>query len=212
VNIDPTGLNSYFFSDLAAGKDARRTKTRLARQTILGVVHDDLARFFVIYAWAGRLTAADFMSKILDVYEEYRPRRYGVEANGMQILFGSLIREEAKQRFGKTSRFSPIYQPTNIDKKYRIRTGLQPVLNFGRLFIQESQIELSAEIQGFPTAQTMDLIDSLETVINRVAPKIPKKQQKNINIEEYAEYLRNSGCPSHLIYDKVKQFELENIA
>ena len=207
--IPLSGLPTYFFADLAAGKEAR-SRTRTARQTILGVAMDDLSRYFVIHSWAGRETASTFQEKILSAYELYQPKLFGLEANGMQVLFGAQVRDEGKKRFGKYTRFIPIYQPTKVDKNYRIRTGLQPVLNFGRLFLREQDVELQVEIRGFPTAQTKDLIDSLETVISRVCPKTPEKVAQSDSLREYSAYLRNSGCPPHLIRDKVRQFQLEN--
>ena len=200
-------LTKIFFADLASGKEAR-TRTRKAKQAIVGVAQDWFNRFYCIYTWAGRETASEFRKRILDVYEKWQPRKFGLEANGMQVLFGSLVREAAVERFGDSVRISPIYQPTKVDKVYRIRTGLEPVINEGRLFIQEKEVELLAEIRGFPTAKSKDLVDALETAI-RICPKIAEKEEGDNELEEYAKYLRNSGCPSHQIHDKIKQFEAE---
>jgi len=158
------------------------------------------------------LTTSDFKAKILSVQEKYEPRRFGLEANGMQVLFGSLVREEAIEQFGVNNvKILGIYQPTNVQKDYRIRTGFEPPLLQGRVFIQESQVEARSEIQGFPTAQTKDIIDAIETVINRVAPKRPINTQKSKEEAEYAKYLRASGMPSYKIKEEIENFHTKRM-
>lgn len=206
TEIALTDLECYAFADLAAGKDARtRSKYRRARQCIVVGARDWLLRWFWIYVWAGRLTASDFKDRILSVQDEYEPRRFGLEANGMQVLFGSLVREEAKHRFG-TIKMVPIYQSTKVDKNYRIRTGIEPVILQGRFFLQDKEIEARTELQGFPTAHTKDIIDSVETCMNQVAPKRVLAAANAEEKDEYAAYLRASGMPAHLIAQELGKF------
>lgn len=206
ISIPWKNLERYAFADPAAGKDARG-KRRRARQAIVVAGRDWLDRWFVLEAWAGRLTATDFLERILTSYDQWKPRRFGIEANGMQVLFGSLVREEARRRFNDV-RIVPIYQPTNVDKRFRIRTGLEPAINQGRIFLSDKTGDLAIEIQGFPTAETMDVVDALETVI-RMSPKMPRMQERNEESDEYAKYLRQTGCPPHLIDRKVAEFEAQ---
>jgi len=205
--IKLTDMERYAFADLAAGKDARGSKKRNARQCIVLGARDWLDRWFFPYIWAGRLTTSQFKEKILSVQEKYEPRRFGLEANGMQVLFGNLVREEAIDKFGNGIKMLPIYQPTSVEKNYRIRTGFEPPLLQGRIFLRESEVEARSEIQGFPTAQTKDIIDAMETVINRVAPKRPINTQKSREEIEYAGYLRATGMPGHLIKQEMKKFK-----
>ena len=37
------------------------------------------------------------------------------------MLYGGLVREEAKLRFGGRVKMVPVYQPSNVDKDFRIR-------------------------------------------------------------------------------------------
>lgn len=197
-------LEVYAFADLAAGKDARtRSKVRKSRQVIVVGARDWLMRWFWPHIWAGYETTSDFKEKILSAQERFNPRRFGLEANGMQVLFGSLVRQEAKIRFGNI-KMLPIYQPTNVDKNYRIRTGMEPVILQGRLFLQKEEIEAREELRGFPTAFRKDIIDAMETCMNRVAPRRVQIESNAQEMEEYAAYLRASGMPSHKI-----QFELK---
>lgn len=204
-------LEKYAYADLAAGKDAARKNKRRARQCIVVGGRDWLNRWYWLHVWAGRLTASDFKERILNVQEKWEPRRFGLEANGMQVLFGSLVRDEARERFGRIVMI-PVYQPTNVDKDYRIRTGLEPVLMQGRFFLPADELEARSEIQGFPTNITKDIVDAMETLISRVAPKRVVQEGKDREEEEFAAYLRASGVPAHDIERRMAQYHVERAA
>lgn len=193
IQIDQ--LELYAYADPAAGKEARRSRSRRARQCIVVGARDWLFRWFWPYIWAGRETASDFKERILSVQEEWSPRKFGLEANGMQVLFGALVREEAKERFGRV-KMVPVYVPTNVDKNFRIRTGLEPLILQGRFFLQSKEIEARSELQGFPTALTKDIVDAMELCVDQVAPKRVVKNEDNAEREVFAAYLRKSGMPA----------------
>lgn len=201
-------LECYAYADLAAGKDARN-KRRRARQAIVVGARDWLDRWFWLHIWAGHLTASDFKELILETQEKYKPRRFGLEANGMQVLFGSLVRDAARERFGTGIKIMAIYQPTNVEKNYRIRTGMEPIILQGRFFLQQRDVEARAEIAGFPTAATKDIIDAMETCMNRVAPRRSAKKAEDYEQEQYAEYLRSSGLPASQIEQEMQRFHVQ---
>lgn len=204
--LDLAYLEIYAFCDPAAAKSKNRKKTRSARQSIVVGARDWLDRWFFLLLWAGKLTANDFKKKILDVQEDYKPRIFGIEANGMQVLFGDLVREEAKIRQGDRVKMIPVYQPTNVDKDFRIRTGLEPVITQGRLFLQAKDTDAWAEIRGFPSAATKDIVDSIESCI-RLAPKRPRRSQNTVEFEQYAKYLRSTRMPAYQIERKLAEFK-----
>jgi hypothetical protein len=206
--IPIANLEKYGYTDLAAGKDAR-TKRKTARQCIVVGARDWLSRWYWLYIWAGKLTTSDLKKKILDTQEVYQPRRFGIEANGMQVMFGSIVRDEAKERFGHGIKMMQIYQPTNVDKNYRIRTGTEPAILQGRFFLQKSEVDARVEMAGFPTAATKDIIDAMETCMNRVAPKQTVARVKDTEYEEYAKYLRASHMPVYLIDQEMKKFKVQ---
>lgn len=206
MEIALDNLERYAYADLAAGKDARgRTRKKRSRQCIVVGARDWLMRWFWLYVWAGKLTASDFKEKILTAQEDYEPRKFGLEANGMQVLFGSLVREEAEERFGRI-KMVPVYQPTNVNKTYRISTGIEPVILQGRFFLQDKEVDARVELQGHPTAQTEDIVDAMETCMNRVAPKRVVKEANDREKDEFAKYLRASGLPAHLIARELEKF------
>ena len=207
AQIPVDNLEIYAYADLAAGKDARN-KRRRSRQAIVVGGRDWLDRWFWLSIWAGRETASQFKDRILGTQERWSPRRFGLEANGMQVLFGNLVREEARLRFGNV-KMIPIYQPTRVEKTYRIRTGFEPVILQGRCFLQEKDIEARSEIAGFPTAATRDIIDAMETLVSRVAPKQQAKAARNQEEDDYAAYLRASGMPASRIESEMAHFKGE---
>lgn len=207
--LDLQYLEIYAYADLAAGKETQiKAKSRRARQCIVVGARDWLDRWFFISIWAGRLTTTDFRDKILNTQELYKPRLFGLEANGMQVLFGGLVREAAKLRFGNIKMIE-VYQPTNVDKNFRIRTGLEPILMQGRLFLMPNMHDAQEELRGFPTAQTKDIVDAIETCI-RIAPKRPINTRRNAELDQYAKYLRSTHLPIRVIERKLNEFRISN--
>ena len=205
-HLDIRHLDIYGYSDPASEK-GRLRKVR-ARQAIIMIAADHLTRIFVLFSWAGRLPTSKYIDKIITVCETFKPRRFGIEANAMQVLFADAVRTEAKRRMKKIN-ILPIYQPTKVDKDFRIRGDIEPVLNDGRLFIQDKHIELEAEIRGFPTGLTKDLVDCLSTCI-RMVPKRTKRQSRSAEKEALAQYLRESGAPAWYIQKRMEELGIEN--
>lgn len=201
--IELAKLDIHFFADPASGKV--RVKRARARQAIIGIASDWLERVYVIYSWAGRLPASKFRDKIIDAYEQWKPRLFGIESNAMQSLFADLVRDEARRRIG-AMRIVGVDQPTRIEKDFRIRMAIEPVIYDGRLFIPPKHDELLTELRGFPTARTKDLVDALASAIS-LMPKKARVQQKEDEIEQLAAYLRRSGMPPHLIEQRVQQVQ-----
>jgi hypothetical protein len=189
-------MDRYMAVDPASGKD-RKVEESKARQAIVVLATDHLQRIFTIVAWAGRLPTSRFMDKIIETCDTWKPRICGIEANAMQSLFVDSVALEAKNRM-KRLPISPVKQPTDIKKEFRIRTTLEPVINFGRLFIMPEQQDLAYELRGFPTARWMDLVDCLATAINLIPPQIAKRQQ-DTELEDLAAYLRRTRMPPHMI-------------
>jgi hypothetical protein len=204
-NLDYTQLERFGFTDPASGKG--RLKKVRARQAIVVIASDWLQRIFVLYTWAGRIPTSRYLDKIIKVCDDYQPKRFGIEANAMQSLFADLVTDAAKKRMKRLS-FIPVMQPTRIDKDFRIRTVLEPVVADGRLFMMEKQVELEGEIRSFPTGLTKDLVDCLASAITLV-PRRPLPQQQSEEAEQLASYLRNTGAPSWYIQKRVKEVMID---
>jgi hypothetical protein len=201
-------LERYAFADPASGK--QKVKKIRARQAIVVIGIDHLLRIFVLFAWAGRYVTSRFRDKILDTIERFSPRRFGIEANAMQELFGDEVIERAKERFGSARGLVSVPQPTKIEKDFRIRTTIEPILNDGRLFVNPSQVELISELRGFPTAATKDLVDALASAITLI-PRRPPSVRHNAEADALADYLRRSGAPGWYIEQRVSELGAVNV-
>ena len=195
--------DKYFFLDPASGKrGAQKLRRVRARSAIVGVAPDWLNRIYVIHAWADRVSADKLIDLVIDLCEEWKPRVFGVEANAMQSLFAELVHRDAVKRLKHSVPIVPIHQPTNIDKDWRIRTAIQPVIADGRLFLQPAHEKLKLEITTFPMALFKDLVDALASVVALV-PIRPLPERKNIEAQALAQYLRDSGAPLDYIVERL---------
>ena len=202
-------LDTYMFVDPAGrSKSLARLKKARSRQAIIVLHADWLGRIFVSTAWAGRFPTSKFTDKIISVYSQYSPRICGIEANAMQELYADMVIEKARVQL-ENVRMYPVYQPTKVEKKWRIRSVLEPVINEGRLFILPNMPDLEAELRGFPTAEFADLVDALASAIALV-PRRAKKRQEDQEIAETLRYLRETGAPPSYIERRKKELELEN--
>ena len=208
ATIELRSLEVFSFCDPASGRQVLR-RVR-ARSAIIVVAADNLQRFFVLHAWAGRPTTTQLVTRLLDVGEKFRPRRFGIEANAMQSLFADLVSAQARE-LKKRIPFVPIVQATKVDKDWRIRTTLQPVIENGRLFTQPNQHELITEISTFPVSTTKDMIDALASAI-MLAPRRPAPERQRDELDALTAYLRNSGAPPSVIEARVREIQQEQSA
>jgi predicted phage terminase large subunit-like protein len=198
TSLHPDDLpDRYAFCDPAGGKSQAQLKKIRARSANIVVAQDWLARYWILYANAHRNPTSKLVEEILTVAERYNPKVYGIEANAMQALFADLVIRDALHRGTKVP-IVPVYQPTKVDKKWRIRTTLQPLNADGRLIFGQDQKALIDEFKAFPMTQTFDLVDALTSAI-KLAPKVTPKQARNSEYEALASYLRHQGVSPHEI-------------
>lgn len=197
-------LDFYFFCDPAGSKKAQEIKRTRANAAIVGVGADTLRRIFVVEWWEKRATTEELTERIFEMNAKWKPRQFGCEANAMQELYGEMVQLEAKRR-GVKLPLVAVYQPSKVEKTYRIRTGLQPVIREGRLFLPESMIAERTKLASFPMNVTaVDGIDALENAV-RLVPKRPAPQQRHDEIDALAAYLRASGMPPPLIEQRIRE-------
>lgn len=201
-------LDLYAFTDPAGGKSrvaAAKHKKIRALQAAIVIAVDSLQRIFVIHSWAGRLVPSAYLDKLIDICDNYNPKIFGIEANAMQSLFADLVHTEARRRLGAhKNKFLEVNQPTKIDKFFRIRTTLEPVINEGRLFVPEHMTELISDLRGFPTIQHIDRIDCLASAVALV-PSRPLPEKRKDEADALASYLRSRGAPSQYIEKRIKE-------
>lgn len=212
TQIPLSELEVYSFCDPASGKSV--IKRVRARSSIVVIGADSINRIFVLMAWAGRPTTPILVKKLIDVGDRYKGhlRRFGIEANAMQSLFADLVSSQAKELQRKIP-FVPIMQPTKVDKDWRIRTTLQPLMNAdsGRLFVHETHHELKSELLSFPMGATKDLVDALASAV-RLVPRRVSSERSDEQQQALASYLRESGLSPQQIVQRLNEVREEELA
>lgn len=202
-------LTKYCFLDPAGSKKSVVKKVRANSAIVtIGVEPSALHRIFVLEAWRGRDSAPQLIERVLATNDRWHPAQFGCEANAMQSLFAELVSHEASRQ-QKSLPLVPIYQPTKVDKEWRVRDAVQPVVGHGRLFLLESQVELISEITGFPLGEYRDMIDALASAVAMV-PITPAVVQSSAEREALAKYLRRVGMPSHAIDARLARYDSEH--
>jgi len=190
--VNTNDLIVIAFTDPAGGKSAtQKLKRASARSSVIVIGSDPMCRIFVLHAWADKCPTDEFVKHIFKVNDDLHPKMFGVEANAMQSLFADMLQREARA-LKKRVPFVPVPQSTKVDKRWRIRSTLQPVIAEGRLFLQDNQLELKAELSTFPMSPTVDMVDGLASAI-ALAPKRAARVIQSEAVDALATYLRNAG-------------------
>lgn len=206
TSLTITSLAIYAFLDPAGSKKTVVKKVRAnSAIVVIGVERTALQRIFVLDAWRGRDSAPQLIERVLAINDRWHPSQFGCEANAMQSLFADLVAHEAKRQ-KKTLPLVPVYQPTKVDKEWRVRDAVQPVVGHGRLFLLQSQVELISEITGFPLGEYRDMIDALASAIAMVPIQAPVVQQ-SADRDALARYLRRVGKSPSDIDARLAKFD-----
>lgn len=193
----------YGFLDPASSKKDTELKQVKARSAIVVVAYDWLGRIFVLDAWAKRCSTDELIERMYRTHEIWNLRVLGGEANAMQELFQEAVMRDARLR-GKKLPLRPVHQPTRLEKEWRIRTILQPVIANGRLFLRDDMTELRTEIASFPLSPIKDLVDALASAIKLIPPRATKRESDS-EIDALADYLRKTGAPATVIEEVIRR-------
>jgi hypothetical protein len=209
MRINPDSLKDKIaFLDPAGRAKPGQLKKVRANAAIVVIGADDLRRIFVLYCWTGRPGAVGMAKKVLEVNRDYQPRVFGCEANAMQELYAEMLQHEAK-REGVKLPLVAVSQSTSVEKPFRIRTTLQPVVGYGRLFVREDMYELLQEITSFPMGQVVDRIDALASAVALVPPRSATRVRSEER-ESLAAYLRNSGADPRAIERRMVEWDRQH--
>lgn len=193
------------FVDPSGGKTrAQALKKTRARSAIVVVGMDALERVFVLHAWAQRCSTTALLTEIFRVAELLKPRPFAIEANAMQSLFVDCAAYIAKTFGRKTLNITPYHQPSGIEKDFRNRTAIQPVLAQGRLFLREDQRELRSELLVHPRSPVKDLVDALGSCCALLPRVAGARGSRNAEADGLAAYLRETGVSPHEIERRVQ--------
>lgn len=197
--ISLQSLDKVAFLDPAGGKAL--TKRTQARSAIAVLGQDPYQRIYLLHVWCGRVAVPELVRMLFEINTNFRPRVFGGESDALQHLFQEAVKLIAKDRQEQLP-LLPVPHSTRIDKDFRIRTTLQPVLAEGRLVVRPDQHEFLAELRGFPMYPTKDIVDAVASAIN-LLPQKPRRKQQDQQAEALAAYLRKTGAPSQYIEQRV---------
>jgi len=187
----------YAFLDPASSKKAMELRQTKARSAIIVIAPDWLGRIFVLDAWADRCSTDALIERMYATHATWKLKIMGGEANGMQELFQESILRDARLR-GKELPLRPVHVSTRVEKTWRIRTILQPIIANGRLFLRSDMNELRSELTSFPLSPLVDMVDALASAI-KLVPKRPTQREDDRELQELLSYLRKTGASQQVI-------------
>lgn len=195
----------YAFLDPASGRGRLPIKRVRARSAIVVLAADALSRIFVLESWADRCSTDRLIDRVFETQARWSLRTFGVEANAMQSLFVDTLVLRARER-GVRLPIRAVDQSTRLDKAWRIRTAIQPVLADGRLFVQSSSVELLTELRSFPMSATKDLVDALASAIALIPARLAAHQRSSER-DALAAYLRADGVSAWQIERRLAEYD-----
>ena len=134
---------------------------RQARNAIMTMCADSTYNVYVLDYWAKRGTFELVWEEIKRHVERFRPRCIGVEDVAVQMAIGEAFTALARRESVRIPFIESVRPDTRVNKKFRIRTNIQRVAPYGKLFIPPDSYELVSEWKGFPNGRTIDLLDVL---------------------------------------------------
>lgn len=162
---------------------------------------DIYQRVWVLDAWADRAGTNTIVDNFVRMAVQWGPIICGFEDVGQQSLLVDPIMDKARALDVELP-LTPVTVNTKVEKKWRIRALLQPVIGAGRLIIREDLVELKNEITSFPMNARMDMVDALATCVSLTPPVVSLSNNYDEN-RELARYLRETGVPMHEIEAQV---------
>lgn len=194
----------YMWLDPASGKVDARLRSVRARSAIvvIGTTLDE--KVWVLDAWGKRSGTQEMVQTFVQMCIKWSPVVASYEDMGQQSLLWDPILQEADRR-NVSIPLSGNKVKTSVEKNWRIRSILQPLIGHGRLMIANHLLELKTEITQFPMSNLKDMIDALAGACSLVPP--PKsKSRVDGESRALARWLRESGLPVTDIEAEVGQF------
>lgn len=173
---------------------------------IVTVSQDTASRIFVQHTWSGRVDTEQLFEKCLQIHKERSPKVFGIESNAAQIHFVNGLIIYARER-GLSLPIHPHKQPNTINKIFRIRSILQPVISQGRLFLMDEMKDLKNQIKNFPMSKLLDLIDALASAVSLLPNRmnlVGDSSEKDSRLQ----YLRDTGAPMSYIEKVAREYDI----
>ena len=198
----------YLWLDPASGKRDAALRSVRARSAMVVIGASLDQKVFVLDAWAKRTGTAELARVFVDMCQKWGPVVAGFEDMGQQSLLWDPIMQESDAR-GVIVPLSPFKINTKVEKNWRIRTTLQPLIGHGRLLINHELLELKSEITQFPMSNMKDMIDALAGACSLLPP--PKLREKSRGEDaDLVRYLQDTGVPLTEVGDALSRTDVYN--
>jgi len=151
---------------------------------------DHLGNVFSLEDYGGRPTVDEACDEVLKMYLKWRPRVVGIEETNSQNWLYIMEKFFAEKRV--SARFEQL-KPNNQVKEERIRTCLQPLIAYKKLFVPSTQVELRRQIRNFPGTDLDDRIDRLAYATTML--RMPHTEAHRKNHRSLVKKLMNLRSP-----------------
>ena len=155
----PDELKYYGSVDLALGESA---KGSLVGITVIGV--NVKGQAYEVWSQGEVIAPDETIRTIFNL--PYKFERFGVEAVQFQKYFLKVIEEKSKQE----GKYIPFVGVNQSKKKEERIESMEPFINTGQILFKGDN-ELWNEMQDYPEADKLDVLDSLEMCWRQIGPK-----------------------------------------
>jgi len=141
---------------------------------------------FVLETKRLKVNPFELINEMFEVYKRFKPLSIGLE----MAVFQKVLKYWLMLEMQKRNIYLPIVElkSEQKSKEYRI-SGLQPMFEFGSIYLNKSMRELEDELLTFPIMRHDDLIDPLAYQVNMWSPPI-KHENKSIKKGTFAYYMK----------------------
>jgi len=130
---------------------------------------------FVLETKRLKVNPFELINEIFENYKRFKPLATGIE----MAVFQKVLKYWMMQEMQKRNLYLPIVElkSEQKSKEYRI-SGLQPMFEFGSIYISKDMRELEDEILTFPVMRHDDLIDPLAYQVPMWSPPIKHEDRR----------------------------------
>lgn len=147
--------------------DAAGSKSKTSDEAaLMTVAIDHLGRCAVVGSRCGKLSPSEFVDALFAEFDAWLPDMVVVQKAAIDTVVMSFIEERDAKRVAEGKRPLPVYRYSlgNEEKKRRITSALQPLLNAGKLYLDPSLPDapmLEKEGRDHPNTQDDHRLDAL---------------------------------------------------
>lgn len=150
-------------------------------------------RKVVLWTWAKRVVKpSEFFDALYGADNKWHPRGFKIETFAQQAWLMRDVWEESERR-GKRLNISALPKDTGANAKEGRIDGLRDGLARGEWFLHNSMKDLIAEIMGYPSALTNDLIDAMSYFDALYGSGLSRKNVGRDADKRYREYLSSKN-------------------